>query len=96
MTTTKRARRWRIASRNRCSGTGSSPAPSTWSRWQRSIGFNVPLNNHLDTVDPATLSVADVAREWQAYFSTWTAWNHARTVTAIIASALMLIRLRYR
>jgi uncharacterized membrane protein len=60
------------------------------------IGFNVPLNNHLDAVDPATLSVADVTREWQAYFSTWTAWNHVRTVTAIIASALMLIGLRYR
>ena len=60
------------------------------------IGFNVPLNNHLDTVDPATVSVADAAREWQAYFSAWTAWNHARTVTAIIASALMLIGLRYR
>ena len=60
------------------------------------IAFNVPLNNHLDTVDPAGISVADAAREWQAYFSTWTAWNHARTVTAVIASALMLIGVRYR
>jgi uncharacterized membrane protein len=60
------------------------------------IAFNVPLNNHLDSVDPAGLSVADAAREWQAYFSTWTAWNHARTVTAVTASALMLIGLRYR
>ncbi len=60
------------------------------------IAFNVPLNNHLDTVDPATLSPADTAREWQAYLSTWTAWNHARAVTAIIASALMLIGIRYR
>jgi uncharacterized membrane protein len=60
------------------------------------IAFNVPLNNHLDTVDPEGLSGADAAREWQAYFSTWTAWNHARTATAIIASALMLTGLRYR
>ena len=60
------------------------------------MAFNVPLNNHLDTVDPAGLSVADAAREWQAYLSTWTAWNHVRTVTALIASALMLIGLRYR
>jgi uncharacterized membrane protein len=60
------------------------------------IAFNVPLNNRLDTMDPAMLSVADAAREWQTYFSTWTAWNHARTVTAVIASALMLIGLRYR
>ena len=60
------------------------------------IAFNVPLNNHLDTVDPAGISAADAAREWQAYFSGWTAWNHARTVTAVLASALMLIGLRYR
>ena len=60
------------------------------------IAFNVPLNNHLDTVDPAGISVADAAREWQAYFWTWTAWNHVRTVTAVIASALMLIGVRYR
>ena len=60
------------------------------------IAFNVPLNNHLDTVDPASLSVADAAREWAAYVSTWIAWNHVRTITAVIASALMLIGLRYR
>ena len=60
------------------------------------IAFNVPLNNHLDTVDPAGVAVADAAREWQAYYSRWTAWNHARTATAVIASALMLIGLRYR
>lgn len=58
--------------------------------------FNVPLNNHLDTVDPAGMSLADAAREWQAYLSTWTAWNHARTVTAIVAPVLMLIGVRYR
>lgn len=60
------------------------------------MAFNVPLNNHLDTVDAAGLSLADAAREWQAYLSTWTAWNHARTVTAIVAPVLMLIGLRYR
>jgi uncharacterized membrane protein len=60
------------------------------------IAFNVPLNNHLDTVDPAALSLTDAAREWAAYISTWTAWNHVRTVTAVIASALLLIGLRYR
>jgi uncharacterized membrane protein len=60
------------------------------------MAFNVPLNNHLDTVDSAGLSLADAAREWQAYLSTWTAWNHARTVTAIVAPVLMLIGARYR
>jgi uncharacterized membrane protein len=58
--------------------------------------FNVPLNNHLDTVNPVGLSAADAAREWQAYFSTWTAWNHARTVTSFIGAALLLFGIRYR
>ena len=60
------------------------------------IAFNVPLNNHLDGVNPADLSGADAAREWQAYFSTWTAWNHVRSATSIIGAALMLVGLRYR
>jgi len=60
------------------------------------MAFNVPLNNHLDTVNPDGLSVADAAREWQAYFSTWTAWNHARTFTSFTAAALFLFGLRDR
>jgi uncharacterized membrane protein len=58
--------------------------------------FNVPLNNHVDTLNPDGLSAADAAREWQAYLSTWTAWNHVRTATAFIGAALMLVGLRYR
>jgi uncharacterized membrane protein len=58
--------------------------------------FNVPLNNHLDTVNPEGLSLADAALEWQAYFSPWTAWNHARTATSFVGAALMLLGLRYR
>jgi uncharacterized membrane protein len=57
------------------------------------IAFNVPLNDHLGTVD---LSGTDAAAEWRAYLSTWTAWNHVRTLTAIIAPVLMLIGLRQR
>ena len=60
------------------------------------IAFNVPLNNHLDTADPAGLSIADAAREWQAYYSTWTAWNHVRTATGVVAAILMVVGLRYR
>jgi uncharacterized membrane protein len=58
--------------------------------------FNVPLNNHLDGVNPVGLSAAAAAREWQAYVSTWTAWNHVRSATGIIGAALMLVGLRYR
>jgi uncharacterized membrane protein len=56
------------------------------------IAFNVPLNNCLDTVDPAA---SDAAREWQAYHSTWTVWNHVRTSTGVIAAVLMVVGLRY-
>ena len=58
--------------------------------------FNVPLNNHLDTLNPERLSVADAAREWQAFLSTWTAWNHTRSATGFVGAVLMLIGLRYR
>ena len=60
------------------------------------VAFNVPLNNRLDSVDPAGLSNADAAREWQAYYSTWTAWNHVRTITSIVGAILMAVGLRYR
>ncbi|RDH75782.1 DUF1772 domain-containing protein [Mycolicibacterium moriokaense] len=60
------------------------------------MAFNVPLNNHLDTVDPEGISVADAAREWGAYLTAWTAWNHVRCLTAIVGAALMLVGLRYR
>jgi uncharacterized membrane protein len=60
------------------------------------MAFNVPLNNHLDTVNTAGLSAADAAREWQAYFSAWTGWNHVRTVTSFVGALLLLVGLRYR
>lgn len=53
--------------------------------------FNVPLNNRLDRADPA-----DAVTEWQAYFTTWTAWNHVRTVTGFVGAVLMLAGLAQR
>jgi uncharacterized membrane protein len=55
------------------------------------VAFNVPLNNHLDTVD-----LAAAEGEWRAYFATWTAWNHARAATGFIGAALMLVGLQLR
>jgi uncharacterized membrane protein len=60
------------------------------------FAFNVPLNNHLDAVNPAGLSASDAAREWQAFLTRWTAWNHVRTATGFVGAALMLIGLLYR
>lgn len=60
------------------------------------IAFNVPLNDQLDAVDPGRLPVADAASEWQAYLSSWAAWNHVRTATAIASPVLMMVGVRYR
>jgi uncharacterized membrane protein len=60
------------------------------------IAFNVPLNNQLDAVNPVGLSPPDAAREWRHYFTTWTAWNHVRSISGFVGAALLLVGLRYR
>lgn len=50
------------------------------------IVFNVPLNNHLDTVDP---EAAESHQLWVRYLSLWTKWNHLRAI-ATIASTILL------
>ena len=44
--------------------------------------FNVPLNDALAAVDPAS---SDGAAAWAGYLRNWVMWNHVRTVTAIAA-----------
>jgi uncharacterized membrane protein len=52
--------------------------------------FNVPLNNALAAVDPAS---ADGAAVWTRYLSEWVTWNTVRTVTALAASAAFIVAL---
>ena len=52
------------------------------------ILFNVPRNDALAAVDPAS---ADGARIWADYVSSWTAWNHMRTVAAVVAATLLTV-----
>jgi uncharacterized membrane protein len=52
------------------------------------VAFNVPLNNALARVDPAT---PDGARVWADYLSRWTTWNHVRTVAALLATGLLVV-----
>jgi uncharacterized membrane protein len=54
------------------------------------IVFNVPRNDALAAVDPAS---ANGARLWADYVTSWTAWNHVRTVAALAASASLTIGL---
>ncbi|TIT65868.1 MAG: DUF1772 domain-containing protein [Mesorhizobium sp.] len=46
--------------------------------------FNVPLNDALAAVDPASSNGAAV---WSDFLRDWVMWNHVRTVTAIVAMA---------
>ena len=52
---------------------------------------NVPLNDALMTVDPDD---PDAAARWSSYLADWTAWNHARAVTTLAASGLLIAALR--
>ncbi len=56
------------------------------------IGFNVPRNNALAAVDPA--STAGTAL-WASYLTSWTAWNHVRTAAALAAAASLTVALRH-
>lgn len=54
------------------------------------IARNVPLNDALAMVDPGA---AGAESHWTRYLSSWTAWNHARTVAALAATASLTIAL---
>jgi uncharacterized membrane protein len=51
---------------------------------------NVPLNNRLARLHPQD---ADAADYWAKYVTTWTAWNHVRTIAALAAAALLTVAL---
>jgi uncharacterized membrane protein len=52
--------------------------------------FNVPRNEALASVAPAS---AEGASLWASYVTTWTAWNHVRTAAALAAAAFLTIAL---
>ena len=51
------------------------------------MAYNVPRNNELAAMDPAS---EDAAARWPAWVSEWTAGNHVRTVAGVAAAALLL------
>ncbi len=53
--------------------------------------FNVPLNDALAAVDPASSNGAAV---WTSYLSDWVMWNHVRTITGIVALACFILAWR--
>ena len=55
------------------------------------MAFNVPRNDALAAVAPAS---PEGARLWADYLSSWTAWNHVRTMAALAAAASFSLALR--
>ncbi|HWI22231.1 MAG TPA: anthrone oxygenase family protein [Baekduia sp.] len=51
---------------------------------------NVPRNDALERLDPASAQAAD---SWPTYLREWTAWNHVRTVGPLVASGLAMAAL---
>lgn len=53
--------------------------------------FNVPLNDALAAVDPAS---AEGAAIWARYLNEWLPWNHARTVACVVSLASFAMAFR--
>lgn len=49
--------------------------------------FNVPLNDALAAVRPATPEAATL---WTRYLQEWTFWNHVRTIAPTVSAALFI------
>ncbi len=54
------------------------------------VVFNVPMNNALESMVPASSEASDY---WSLYLTKWTFWNHVRTVAAFLGSASLIISL---
>ncbi|HEX5648886.1 MAG TPA: anthrone oxygenase family protein [Steroidobacteraceae bacterium] len=54
------------------------------------MAFNVPLNNRLAAVAPAS---PEAERVWTRYLSVWTAWNHLRTVAPLVSAVSFILAL---
>ncbi|WP_298721803.1 anthrone oxygenase family protein [uncultured Ferrovibrio sp.] len=52
--------------------------------------FNVPRNNRLARMQPAS---AEAAAYWPRYVAEWTGWNHLHTIAALAASAAFMLAL---
>jgi len=55
--------------------------------------FNVPRNNALAALAPAS---PEAIQYWKYYLSSWTAWNHVRTIASLLALAAFVLAMRAR
>lgn len=52
---------------------------------------NVPLNDAIAAIEPASTQGADL---WSNYLGDWTTWNHVRTIAATLAAIAFAMALR--
>lgn len=55
--------------------------------------FNIPMNNHLQSLDLSALSDTAVAQARLDFEARWTRWNFIRTVFALLTSCILLVLL---
>lgn len=48
------------------------------------LAFNVPRNERLASLDPASSQAADY---WAVYLREWSLWNHVRSVASVVSAA---------
>jgi len=53
---------------------------------------HIPLNDHLDGIDPNS---ATAATEWRHFFDSWMPWNHVRTAAPLASTALYAVALTF-
>lgn len=54
------------------------------------VAYHVPRNDALATVTPSSAGAGDA---WTQYVSSWTAWNHVRTLTSLAAAVTLVLAL---
>ena len=57
------------------------------------VGYHVPKNDRLAAVDPAS---ATAGSRWLLYASSWTRWNHVRSIGTIAATTSFILALNRR
>lgn len=55
------------------------------------IGYHVPRNNVLDSLDPTS---AEGAAYWAIYLEEWVRMNHVRTIAPFLTAVLLTVSLR--
>jgi uncharacterized membrane protein len=53
--------------------------------------YHVPRNDALAAIDPASGGAADYWRHWA---SSWTAWNHVRTLASLTSAVAFTVAVR--